>query len=289
MGGQRASSRRHSRRGLACANGWQHSAITLCSQAFSDGSRKRHEILRGEGLQRAQENDRDSSVEEERPTRRARKQSASERRTADSRSEETQSAQTTAEVYQPAAPADSPIAAAPTSSEVKARSATNVLDALAASLIAEGGFHFVASQAAINSQPNGRKVESMTLSDNLGGRPLLKLAGGDRSGASDGVTAGFVIRVPDAFERDASEHTVRVRVLARSTDAAPTRLAVAYSTNEVGNSGWRWRDVGPSWDVCEITYDVPKMKNGNGDYIGLMPAESGAPGVEIHSVSATVV
>ena len=106
---------------------------------------------------------------------------------------------------------------------------------------------------------------------------MLKLAGGDRSGASDGVTAGFVIRVRDAFEREASEHAVRVRVLARSTDAAPTRLAVAYSTNEVGNSGWRWRDVGPSWEVCEITYDVPKRKNGNGDYIGLMPAEWARP------------
>ena len=33
---------------------------------------------------------------------------------------------------------------------------------------------------------------------------------------------------------------------------------------------------------------VPKMRNGHNDYIGVMPGESDAPGVEIQSVSATV-
>ena len=117
----------------------------------------------------------------------------------------------------------------------------------------------------------------------------MKLTGGDPSAPSSGFTGGFSIRVPDAFEREASEHTVRVRVLARSAGDASTRMAVAYSTAEVGNSGWQWCDVGPMWSICELVWKVPKMINGNGDYIGLMPDEPGTPGVEIHSISATVV
>jgi len=78
-----------------------------------------------------------------------------------------------------------------------------------------------------------------------------------------------------------------VQVLAKSANAAPTRLAIAYSTNEVGNSGWHWRDVGPDWAICELVWHVPKMHKGNGDFIGLRPF--GAPGVEIHSVSASIV
>jgi len=210
------------------------------------------------------------------PLRSGSKQPESEPKAAAPGSEETHSAQTTAEVYKPATPAASPTVAEP--------EAPNMLDALAASLIADGGFHFAPSQAAIDTQPNGRKVESITLGDNLGGWSLLKLAGGDQSAASAGFTDGFSIRVPDAFEREAGEHTVRVRVLARSAEIAPTRLAI--STNEAGNSGWQWGDVGVNWGICELVWKVPKMVNGGGDFIGLMP---GAPGVEVHSVTATVV
>jgi Protein of unknown function (DUF2934) len=161
-------------------------------------------------------------------------------------------------------------------------------DALAASLKGAEGFYFAPSPAAIGG-PKARKIESVALIDNGEQGSLLKLTGGDPLAQSAGSTEGYSIRVPDAFEREASEHTVRVRVRARSAEAAPTRMAIAYSTNEVGNSGWQWREVGVNWRICELVWKVPKMRNGNGDYIGLLPDKPGAPGVEIHSVNATVI
>ena len=169
-----------------------------------------------------------------------------------------------------------------------AERAAGALEALAGSLKSAEGFYFAPSRADAGKIGRLRKLASAELDDTASDNPLLKLAGGDPSARSSGVTDGFSIRVPDAFEHDASQHTVRVRVLARSADAAPTRIAIAYSTAEVGNSGWQWREVGPTWGICELVWQVPKMINGDGDYIGLLPDKPGAPGVDIHSVSATV-
>ncbi len=164
--------------------------------------------------------------------------------------------------------------------------APELLDALVASLKSAGGYCFAPSQAAIDGNRR-RKIESVALSENAGGGFLLKLTGGD-AGSTNWLD-GFRIRVPDAFERKASARTVRVRVLARSASPAPARMAIAYATVGVGNSGWRWRDVGPIWSVPQLVWRVPKMKDGHGNYIGLLPDRPGAPGVEIHLVSATIL
>ena len=162
------------------------------------------------------------------------------------------------------------------------------LDALSQSLKSGGGFYFAPTSSAIDGIHTRVKVKGIELAHSAEG-PLLKLAGGDLKAGSAGTTEGFSVRVPDAFERDASERVVRVQVLARSDKAASTRLALAYSTNEVGNSGWQWREIGPDWAICEMTFKVPKMINGNGDFIGLLPDGPDAPGVEIHSLGATVL
>jgi len=190
----------------------------------------------------------------------------------------------------PSAPLE-PLPSAPptttTATASEAQSAANALEALAASLKNAGGFYFAPSPAAIGGS-KARKIDSVALSDNAEQGSLLKLTGGDPLAGSSGLTEGFSIRVPEAFEREASEHTVRVRVLARSANAASTRIAIAYSTAEVGNSGWLWRDVGANWAIFELVWRVPKMINGNGDYIGLLPDKPDAPGVEIHSVCASI-
>ena len=160
--------------------------------------------------------------------------------------------------------------------------------ALAASLKEASGFYFAPSQTAIEGLPAGGKIESISLGDEVEGNFVLKLAGGDPSATSHGATQGFSIRVPDSFEREASERNVRVRVLARSAAAAPTRMAIAYSTNEVGNSGWRWLEIGSSWEVVEFNWGVPKMHRGHGDFVGLLPDRSGSPEVQVHSLCATI-
>jgi hypothetical protein len=182
------------------------------------------------------------------------------------------------------APAQS-IVAEPKASE--AQPTAHTLDVLSESL-KSGGFYFAPTPDGIDGIHNHTKVKSIELAHSAEGA-LLKLAGGDLKAISAGTTEGFYVRVPDTFERDASGRIVRVRVLARSDKATPTRHAIAYSTNEVGNSGWQWREVGPTWAICEMTFEVPKMINGNGDFIGLLPDEPDAPGVEIHSLGATVL
>jgi hypothetical protein len=121
------------------------------------------------------------------------------------------------------------------------------------------------------------------------GRRILRLSDGNVDASSAGKTGGFSIRVPDAFERLASGRNIRVRVMARAAQgAAAARFAIAYSTNEVGNSGWRWFNVTPQWSIVEMSYSVPQMKNGNGDFIGLLPEPALAPGIEVYVVTAQV-
>jgi hypothetical protein len=117
----------------------------------------------------------------------------------------------------------------------------------------------------------------------------MRLAGGDPAAVSTGRTSGYGIQVSDALESQASGNPVRVRVVARSLNAAPqSRFALAYSTNEVGNTGWRWQSAVPEWAIFELEYDVPPMKAGRGDFIGLLPDQEGAPGVEVAAVCVHV-
>lgn len=120
------------------------------------------------------------------------------------------------------------------------------------------------------------------------GSAILVLSGGDFSAHSHGRTAGFSMRVTDAFERAASGHKIQIRAVVRSS-SAKTQIALAYSTNEVGNSGWRLFVTGPQWQVIEFEYAVPQMKAGMGDFIGLMPGPADRPAVEVCLVTARVV
>lgn len=173
--------------------------------------------------------------------------------------------------------------------------ATKKLQRLASSLKSaaeeSGGFLFVPSPEAIARlrKREKKKVESIELGDAGEGGKLLKLANGDPEAKSSGLTEGFSIRVPETFEREASAKKVRVQVLARSAGHESTRMAIAYSTNDVGNSRWRWREVKPTWSLCKMDWKVPQMKKGHGDFIGILPDKHGAPGVEIYSVSATII
>jgi hypothetical protein len=80
-------------------------------------------------------------------------------------------------------------------------------------------------------------------------------------------------------------------VTARSAAVMPSpAFAVAYSTNDVGNSGWRSFPLTDKLADYSFTYSVPKMKAGNSDYIGILPDLLGAGGaVEVFAISAEVV
>jgi hypothetical protein len=145
------------------------------------------------------------------------------------------------------------------------------------------------SQTRLNLS-NRPRVAEVSLATDADGWTVLRLAGGEPAARPGGLTEGYSIRVPDAFELAASGKRVRICVVARGEPSAlPTRLAIAYSTNEAGNSGWQWSIVGTEWALLTIEYDVPEMIKGWGDFIGLLPDKPGSTPAEIAMVSAEIV
>lgn len=101
---------------------------------------------------------------------------------------------------------------------------------------------------------------------------------------------GIYVRLPDEFERAASGQTVRVTITAKRVADAPNQsFAVAYSTSDVGNSGWRRFVLTDRLERHSFVYDVPEMKEGHSDFIGILPDPEGAGGaVQIADIAAEV-
>ena len=108
---------------------------------------------------------------------------------------------------------------------------------------------------------------------------------------SSGSTQAARIRLPGRIERNASGGRVRVTVSARQAEGgAGHEFAIAYSTREVGDSGWRRFELSDAFRAYVFEYDVPEMVEGDGDYIGVLPDASGASGViEIDFIAIEVV
>jgi CBS-domain-containing membrane protein len=134
--------------------------------------------------------------------------------------------------------------------------------------------------------PNGMIFSHHT--DDNTGTAYISLAGGKSDAVANGPTGGYSIRLPDTLETAASGRRVAVKVVARAAGGARSRFALAYSTNEVGNSGWRWNTVGPEWSVVAMTFGVPVMKEGRGDFVGILPDADGRPGTEFCCLSVEV-
>jgi hypothetical protein len=134
--------------------------------------------------------------------------------------------------------------------------------------------------------PQGTLAEPAKTAD---GKTVLRLSGGDRADppTAAGRTGGYSIRVPDNVEAAASGKRVRVTVNARAAHGTETaEFSLAYSTNEVGNSNWRKFTVGHQFEFKSFEFDVPPMTNGNGDYVGILPAGSG---VEVTMLKVEVI
>ncbi|WP_417486196.1 hypothetical protein [Maricaulis sp.] len=102
------------------------------------------------------------------------------------------------------------------------------------------------------------------------------------SPAPHGRTQGISLRLPEQIEQSVSGHPIEVTVIARS--AAPgTIYRVAYSTNDVGNSGWRELSAGADWSAETFRFNVRPIEAGGDDFIGVLPPASGA--VEIAAIT----
>lgn len=105
---------------------------------------------------------------------------------------------------------------------------------------------------------------------------------------ASGVTSGAFLRLPDEFEAAASGQTIRVTVSASSQEAIT--FAAAYSTNDVGNSGWRLVAASPDIEYTAFDYDVRAIDRGRGDFLGIDPDPQGeGQTIVIHAILLEVL
>lgn len=113
---------------------------------------------------------------------------------------------------------------------------------------------------------------------------FMTISGTISERVSAGQTTGISLRVPAEFEIAASGKIVRVHAVVSGETAGDAFLA--YSTNDVGNSGWMPFPVSNEDSAIVLEYNVPVMNLGQGDYIGIDP---NGLSITVKAVSVEVV
>lgn len=130
------------------------------------------------------------------------------------------------------------------------------------------------------SAPDGYRA------DRPQGEAYEVLAGSESPMPASTGKPGIWVRL-DGFEVDASGKTVKVDVTVAGDPGS--KIAVAYSTSDVGNSGWKMFDLTGGQQTVSFDYNVPELKNGNGDFIGILPDPDGTgQSLRVYKVMATV-
>lgn len=112
------------------------------------------------------------------------------------------------------------------------------------------------------------------------------ISGVPEDAVSGGQTGGVAVRLPDSFENQASGAQIRVTVRALSSDDGAV-MGVAYSTNEVGNSGWQRFALTSEPTNYVFGYVVPPKQSGLGDFLAFR--SYGAGHVQIIGFKTEVV
>lgn len=105
-----------------------------------------------------------------------------------------------------------------------------------------------------------------------------------------GATQGTYTQVPQDVESKVSGKKIKISVVAKKGSTSSSSFAVAYSTAQVGNSGWHKFFPSSEYDVYSFEYTVPKMKTPNFDYIAIWGDTTGkGNGVSIKEVAIEIV
>lgn len=121
---------------------------------------------------------------------------------------------------------------------------------------------------------------------NVGGATVAEISGVPEDASPSAATGGVSVRMSQEIETHASGGSVRVVVRAYAPEEG-SALGLAYSTNEVGNSGWRRFPLTQTPTDYVLTYSVPTMRQGGGDYLGFRSYGNGVVRVVGFKVEAT--
>ncbi len=106
----------------------------------------------------------------------------------------------------------------------------------------------------------------------IDGIQVMEISAVPGAAPSTQKTGGVSVRMSDSFENRVSGNQLLVTVRAYSEQAG-ARLGVAYSTNEVGNSGWREFPLTNEATDYQFVYNVLPKRAGLGDFLGFRSYE----------------
>lgn len=169
---------------------------------------------------------------------------------------------------------------------VKPVASVNLIDKLRTNIVQDAVFSYTFTSGDAATTPRGMNCSNHV--DETNDIEYIKLSNGMPNALSSGSTNGYSIRLPDVIEAAASGNHIIVRIIARAADNNQSRFALAYSTNEVGNSGWCWFNAGEEWSIHTMEYDVPVMKKGNSDFVGILVESEGKPSTEFYLLTIAI-
>lgn len=145
------------------------------------------------------------------------------------------------------------------------------------------------ASTALFSADNGWKAVRGNSVEKSDGAYLI-LSNTDKA-KSRGTTGAVYIRVPKNVEEKVAGKKIKVSVVAKSAASSPVTFGLAYSTAQVGNSGWKKFTSTDDFKVYSLEYEIPPMdKEANYDYIGVWGDCSGkGEGVLVKSVSINII
>lgn len=116
---------------------------------------------------------------------------------------------------------------------------------------------------------------------------FVRISGHLPNAPSDGIP-GIWFKVPSAIEQQASGRTILVKVLVRAPTPGP--VALTYSRNEIGASGWITKGAGTRFRTLTFSYRVPLANNFGGDYVGILPDPRNArQHIEVAEIALSVL
>lgn len=108
----------------------------------------------------------------------------------------------------------------------------------------------------------------------------ITLNGGDPLAKVGGKISAARLIISSQDEAFLSGKPITINVVAKSATA--DSLKVAYSTREVGNSGWHDLKLEPQYRLLTFGYSIPRMRKGKNDFVGFLPVGGD---VQIRAVS----